>query len=196
MNKHRIGIDLGGIKIEIVVLGPSGDEVMRHRVATPQGYQETLHAIANLVQEAEARIGITGTVGIGIPGVISPATGLVKNANSIALNGHRFDYDVSQALGRDVRVENDANCFALSEASDGAAAGFGMRLWGDPGDRLWRWYRHQRQGPPWSPSRCRRVGAYPAALANRRRSARQSLLVRQAWMSGNLCRRTIPCPGL
>jgi fructokinase len=124
MSKYRIGIDLGGSKIEIVALDPGGAEVMRHRVATPLGYQETLHAITRMVQDAEARIGTTALVGIGIPGVVSPATGLVKNANSISLNGHRFDHDVSQALEREVRVENDANCFALSEAIDGAAAGF------------------------------------------------------------------------
>jgi fructokinase len=126
MSDYRIGIDLGGTKIEIAVLGPDGAEALRQRVSTPQGYQETVEAIARLVRDCEARLGVSATVGIGIPGVISPATGLVKNANSIALNGHRFDYDVSQALGREVRVENDANCFALSEATDGAGAGFGL----------------------------------------------------------------------
>jgi fructokinase len=126
MTQHRIGIDLGGTKIEIAVLGPDGTEVLRHRVSTPQGYPATLTAIADLVRGCESRLGVTATVGIGIPGVISPATGLVKNANSIALNGHRFDHDISQALEREVRVENDANCFALSEAIDGAGAGFGV----------------------------------------------------------------------
>jgi fructokinase len=126
MTKHRIGIDLGGTKIEIAALGPDGTEVLRHRIPTPHGYADTLDAIATLVRDSEARLGVTATVGIGIPGVISPATGLVKNANSIALNGHRFDHDISQALEREVRVENDANCFALSEASDGAGAGFGL----------------------------------------------------------------------
>ena len=126
MTQHRIGIDLGGTKIEIAVLGPDGKEALRHRVATPHGYQETLDAITRLVRESESQLGVTATVGIGIPGVISPATGLVKNANSIALNGHRFDHDISRALDREVRVENDANCFALSEASDGAGAGFGV----------------------------------------------------------------------
>ncbi|HEY4173866.1 MAG TPA: ROK family protein, partial [Rhodopila sp.] len=123
MTQHRIGIDLGGTKIEIAVLGPDGTEVLRHRVPTPQGYPSTLTAIADLVRTCESQLGVTATVGIGIPGVISPATGLVKNANSIALNGHRFDHDISQALDRQVRVENDANCFALSEATDGAGAG-------------------------------------------------------------------------
>ena len=123
MAKYRIGIDLGGTKIEIILLGPDGSELLRERIETPSGYDATLAGIAALVRAAESRIGVTASVGIGIPGVISPATGLVKNANSIALNGHTFDHDISQALGRPVRVENDANCFALSEASDGAGAG-------------------------------------------------------------------------
>lgn len=123
MSQYRIGIDLGGTKIEIILLGPDGRELVRKRIETPAGYDAALSGIAGLVQAAESRIGVTASVGIGIPGVISPATGLVKNANSIALNGHTFDRDISQALGRPVRVENDANCFALSEASDGAGAG-------------------------------------------------------------------------
>jgi fructokinase len=126
MTQHRIGIDLGGTKIEVIALGPDGSEVMRHRIPTPHGYDETVAGIKTLVETAESQIGAAATVGIGIPGVISPATGLVKNANSIALNGHRFDHDISQALAREVRVENDANCFALSEATDGAGAGFGV----------------------------------------------------------------------
>jgi fructokinase len=123
MARHRVGIDLGGTKIEIVVLGPDGGERLRHRIDTPDGYAASLEAIATLVRDAEARLGVSATVGIGIPGVISPATGLVKNANSIALNGHTFDRDVCTLLGREVRVDNDANCFALSEATDGAGAG-------------------------------------------------------------------------
>jgi fructokinase len=123
MPRHRIGIDLGGTKIEIALLDPGGIELVRERIETPAGYDATLLAIAGLVRSAEARIGVTASVGIGIPGVISPATGLVKNANSIALNGHTFDRDIGDALGRPVRVENDANCFALSEATDGAGAG-------------------------------------------------------------------------
>ena len=123
MSQYRIGIDLGGTKIEIILLGPDGRELLRERIETPSGYEATLSSIAGLVRAAEARIGVTASVGIGIAGVISPATGLVKNANSIALNGHTFDRDISEALGRPVQVENDANCFALSEASDGAGAG-------------------------------------------------------------------------
>jgi fructokinase len=124
MTNHRIGIDLGGTKIEIIVLDPDGAEKFRHRIATPPGYEATLAAIAGLVRDTEAQVGVRGTVGIGIPGVISPATGLVKNANSNALNGHPFDRDLSALLDREVRVENDANCFALSEAVDGAGAGY------------------------------------------------------------------------
>ncbi len=126
MSHYRIGIDLGGTKIEIAVLAPDGAEALRHRIPTPQGYPETVEEIAGLVRACESQLSVSATVGIGIPGVISPATGLVKGANSIALNGHRLDYDVSQALGREVRVENDANCFALSEATDGAGAGCGV----------------------------------------------------------------------
>jgi len=125
MTQHRIGIDLGGTKIEIAVLAPDGSERHRHRINTPPGYRASLEAIAALVRDTEGQLGITATVGIGIPGVISPATGLVKNANSIALNGHPFDRDISALLEREVRVENDANCFALSEAVDGAGAGHG-----------------------------------------------------------------------
>ena len=119
----RIGIDLGGTKIESVALDRSGQEAVRQRVATPKSYSGTLDAIAGLVSEAERKLGGRAAVGIGIPGVISPVTGLVKNANSIALNGNRFDADLGAKLGRVVRVANDANCFALSEASDGAGAG-------------------------------------------------------------------------
>jgi fructokinase len=126
MGRQRIGIDLGGTKIEIIVLGPDGGERLRHRIDTPQAYEDRLDAIVGLVREVEGQLGISATVGIGIPGVISPATGLVKNANSVALNGHPFDRDISARLGREVRVENDANCFALSEAADGAGAGFGV----------------------------------------------------------------------
>ena len=126
MRQHRIGIDLGGTKIEIVVLDADGKQVLRNRMATPEGYRNTLSGIASLVRSAEMQLAVTASVGIGIPGVISPATGLVKNANSIGLNGHRFDHDISDMLSREVRVENDANCFALSEATDGSGAGYGV----------------------------------------------------------------------
>ena len=119
----RIGIDLGGTKTEIVALDPSGAECFRKRIATPrEDYDATLDAIVALVNQAEAVVG-RASVGIGMPGTISPATGLVKNANSTWLNGKPLARDIVQRLHRDVRLANDANCFALSEAIDGAAAG-------------------------------------------------------------------------
>lgn len=120
---YRIGIDLGGTKTEILVLSPDGLELLRRRVPTPAGYEAALDMLAGLVRAVEDEAGVTASVGIGIPGTISPATGLVKNANSNALNGHALDTDLSRRLDREVRVANDANCFALSEATDGAAAG-------------------------------------------------------------------------
>jgi fructokinase len=119
----RIGIDLGGTKTEVAALAPDGSLLHRHRVPTPAGYEASLRGMAGMIAELEQKMGGTGSVGIGIPGVISPVTGLVKNANTIALNGHPFDRDLAALLGRDVKVENDANCFALSEAADGAGAG-------------------------------------------------------------------------
>ena len=120
----RIGIDLGGTKIEAVALGETGAELFRRRVDTPRGsYDGTVSAIKALVDAAERSVGARGTVGVGIPGTISPASGLVKNANSTWLNGRPFDRDLAAALSRPVRLANDANCFALSEATDGAAAG-------------------------------------------------------------------------
>jgi fructokinase len=120
----RIGIDLGGTKIEGIALDDRGSERARVRVPTPrEGYTTVIEAIASLVDRIETDAGQRGTVGIGIPGTISPATGLVKNANSTGLIGHPLDRDLAARLGRPVRVANDANCFALSEATDGAAAG-------------------------------------------------------------------------
>jgi fructokinase len=119
----RIGIDLGGTKTEIIALDPSGAECFRKRIATPrENYEATLAAMVALVNEAEAVVG-RASVGIGMPGTISPATGLVKNANSTWLNGKPLARDIVQRLRRDVQLANDANCFALSEAVDGAAAG-------------------------------------------------------------------------
>jgi fructokinase len=118
----RIGIDLGGTKIEAVALDAEGRERFRHRIATPRGdYAGTIEAVASLVDRAEAVVG-QSTVGIGMPGVVSPATGLVKNANSTWLNGRPLSQDLAARLNRPVRLANDANCFALSEATDGAAA--------------------------------------------------------------------------
>jgi len=120
----RIGIDLGGTKTEIGVLSPDGGFLLRERVPTPRSsYEGMVQTIRDLVLGAEQRLGAQGSVGIAIPGAISPATGLVKNANSTALIGHPFDQDMEAALGRPVRVANDANCFALSEAVDGAGQG-------------------------------------------------------------------------
>lgn len=119
----RIGVDLGGTKIELVALSEEGNELFRKRITTPRDYQGALRAIADLVYEAEATLGEKGTVGVGIPGVISPYSGLVKNANSTWINGHPLDVNLGELLEREVRVANDANCFAISEAIDGAAAG-------------------------------------------------------------------------
>src|SRR5574343_952618 len=117
----RFGIDLGGTKIEIVGLDGAGRQLLRHRVPTPQGdYHATLHAIIGLVEMAEAELGQPGSVGIGIPGAESLHSGLIKNANSTCLIGHPLRHDLQTALQREVRLANDANCFALSEAIDGA----------------------------------------------------------------------------
>ena len=120
----RIGIDLGGTKIEGLVLDASGAERARLRVDTPQGlYEETVKAIAGVVSELERQVGASCRVGLATPGAISPATGLIKNANSTRLNGRPLHEDLERALGRTVRLANDANCLAVSEAADGAAAG-------------------------------------------------------------------------
>ena len=118
----RIGIDLGGTKIEGIALDDAGNELIRKRIPSPQGdYQNTLQALVELVHEIEKLTQQTGTVGIGIPGVISPQTGLVKNANSTWLIGEALQADLEFLLKRKVRIENDANCFVVSEATDGAA---------------------------------------------------------------------------
>lgn len=119
----RIGIDLGGTKIEAIAIDGTS-ELLRRRIAAPRGdYAATIAAVRDLVGALERDLGATSTVGIGIPGAISPVTGLVKNANSTWLIGHPLDRDLERALQRPVRVTNDANCFALSEATDGAAQG-------------------------------------------------------------------------
>jgi fructokinase len=120
----RIGIDVGGTKIEALAIDDAGNELVRHRIATPRGdYGGTVAAIAGLVHQIERETGLTGTVGAGIPGTISGRTGMVKNANSTWLNGMPLREDLSAALDREVRLANDANCLAVSEATDGAAAG-------------------------------------------------------------------------
>ncbi len=127
----RIGIDLGGTKIEGIALDATGTELQRLRIATPRGdYDGTIAAIGRVIRDLEESTGDTGSVGVGIPGTVVASTGLVKNANSTWLNGRPFQSDLSAALGREVRCANDANCFTISEATDGAAAGarvvFGM----------------------------------------------------------------------
>ena len=120
----QIGIDLGGTKIEGIALAANGEVLAGRRVPTPRDdYGGTVRAIAALVGALESEAGSRGTVGIGMPGAISPATGLVKNANSTWLNGQPLQQDLERALARSVRLANDANCFALSEACDGAGAG-------------------------------------------------------------------------
>jgi len=124
MNGLRIGIDLGGTKIEGVALANDGRELARRRVSAPKGdYHASLSALAELVAHLECAAGQRGTIGVGMPGSISPVTGLVQNANSVWLNGRPLKEDLQRQLGREVRFANDANCFVVSEAADGAAAG-------------------------------------------------------------------------
>src|SRR6202045_1409843 len=121
--RFRIGIDLGGTKIEGAAIDACGSVRFRHRVATPsRDYRGTIDAIIALIRMIEQEIGTTAPVGIGIPGAVSPATGLIKNANSTWLIGRPLQRDVESALRRPTRLDNDANCFALSEATDGAGA--------------------------------------------------------------------------
>jgi len=119
----QIGIDLGGTKIEGIALDDAGATLARQRVPTPRDYAGTIDAIVSLVTGLETATGRRGTIGIGIPGAVVPDTGLVKNANSVWLIGQPLGADLAAQLRREVRLDNDANCFALSEASDGAAAG-------------------------------------------------------------------------
>jgi len=120
----RIGIDLGGTKIEGLVLDKDGTERARLRVPTPQGpYEGVIKAIVDVVHELERQVGARCSVGLATPGAVSPATSLIKNANSTHLNGRPLRRDIERTLGREVRMANDANCFAVSEATDGAAAG-------------------------------------------------------------------------
>lgn len=121
---YRIGVDLGGTKIEAIVLNQQGDEVTRMRVRTPNDdYQQILLSIADLVEEVEEGLNEVATIGICTPGAISPASGLLKNSNTVCMNGQPIKKDLVSLLGREIRIANDANCFALSEAVDGAAAG-------------------------------------------------------------------------
>lgn len=117
----RIGVDFGGTKIEAAALGTSGEFLARHRAPNPGSYDASLETVRSLVGEIESTLGKTGTVGVGAPGSISPISGVIRNANTLWLNGRDFTTDLSAALSRPVRVANDANCFVLSEVQDGAA---------------------------------------------------------------------------
>lgn len=124
MIRPRIGVDVGGTKIEIAALDGNGDFLLRRRVATPRtDYRATVETICELVADAESELGERCFVGFSIPGTISPATGLIKNAFNSPLNAHCFDHDLAERLNRPIKMVNDANCFAVSEAKDGAAAG-------------------------------------------------------------------------
>ncbi len=121
---YKLGIDLGGTKTEVLVLDPDQQPVYRERVATPaHSYDEILAMVLALVDEVDTRFKVDMTIGIGIPGAISPDTGLLRNSNTVCMNGRSFASDLQSLLEREVRIENDANCFALSEALGGAATG-------------------------------------------------------------------------
>jgi fructokinase len=118
------GVDLGGTKIEIIALDDNGATVLRRRIPTPAGdYSATARAIAELVRSAQSQIGSLPSVGIATPGALSPQTGLLRNSNSVVLNGKPLDRDIAHASGQPVRLENDTNCLAISKAMDGAGAG-------------------------------------------------------------------------
>ena len=156
----RIGVDLGGTKIEAIALADDNRELGRLRIATPRDdYDGTIRSIGTLVTDLEDRLGERGSIGIGIPGSLSPATGLMRNANSTWLNDRPFDKDLESALGREVRLANDANCLALSEATDGAGAGrstvFGVILGTGVGGGIVTDGRLDGR----TQSRCRRMGS-------------------------------------
>jgi len=118
----RIGIDLGGTRIEGIALSEAGEELFRHRISTPQGdYQATLKSIVDLTDHIEKNCGKKGSIGICTPGALSPVTGLMRNSNSVCMNGKPVLSDLEELLQREIRIANDANCFALSEATDGVA---------------------------------------------------------------------------
>ena len=119
----QIGIDFGGTKIEAAALDKSGAFLARQRVPTPDNYADAIRAVADLIATVESEVGHAASIGIGLPGSISPRTGAMRNANTRYLNGSSFKQDIEKAMGRPVRLANDANCLALSEAKDGAAAG-------------------------------------------------------------------------
>lgn len=118
-----MGVDFGGTKIEVAALDAQGTPVVRRRVVTPDRYELALEAVRDLVREVESEVGVVDRLGVGTPGSVSPKSGLIRNANTIYLNGKPFAHDLAQATGKRIRLSNDANCLALSEAVDGAAAG-------------------------------------------------------------------------
>ena len=188
----RIGIDLGGTKIEIMALDDIGHESLRHRVPTPHsGYDEIYpRRPRSRHRNREANLGQKGSVGVAIPGAISPKTGLVKNANSTRLIGHPLDRDLSMALNRTVRVANDANCFALSEATDGAGKGydvvFGIIAGTGVGGGICVGGR-ALNGPH---AIAGGMGPQSPARATRRRSPQSArMLLRQAWLHRSLVQR-------
>ncbi len=147
----RIGIDLGGTKIEAILLNEEGHELVRRRVLTPQGdYHATLAVVCDLIRDLEQECAATASIGVGIPGAISPTSGLVKNANSVCLIGHALQVDLQERLSRPVRLANDADCFTMSEATDGAAKGanlvFGVILGTGVGGGIC-WHNQLLAGP-------------------------------------------------
>ena len=188
----RIGIDLGGTKTEIAALDGDGRIVKRERVPTPAGdYDATLHVLGGLVADMERALGATGvSVGVGTPGSASPVSGVMRNANSVCLNGRPFKQDFERVLGREVRIENDASCFALSEAVDGGGRGanlvFGVILGTGVGGgiviggHLLAWPERDRL----------RVGTQLAALAAGRGNAGSPVLWRAPRLHRNLSFRT------
>ena len=175
----RIGIDLGGTKIEAVALESNGSELGRVRVDTPVGdYSGTVAALVGIVDRVEAQWGRAAGVGLGTPGAIDPTSRLVKNANSTVLNGKPLGADLTEALGREVRIANDADCLALSEAKDGAAGGRRSGIRRDPGNGRGRRADGQRRTGPRSECSCRGVGPQPVAVAGQGRTTRRRMLLR------------------
>ena len=183
----RIGIDLGGTKIEGIALDERGEIIARQRIPTPRDYDGTVAAIASLVADIERTSG-RSSVGIGIPGTVEP-NGLVKNANSTWLIGRPLIQDLEQTLSRPVRAANDANCFAISEAADGAGAGFdvvfGVILGTGVGGGIVVQGPRTRRAEP----RRRRMGPQSAAVDDSGRVARAAVLLRHEWLYRNVSLR-------
>ncbi len=184
----RIGVDLGGTKIEAAVLDRGGRILARRRIRHPGGRlcRRSWRRSAGWCWTWRRELGATGSVGVGIPGAISPATGLIKNANSTCLIGHALDRDLAAALGRPVRLANDADCFALSEATDGAAAGAPIVFGAILGTGVGGGVVVQRPAPRGPQRHRRRMGPFAPALAARRGAARRTLLLRQARLHRDL----------